>query len=89
MANNYWLKSGFLNILQSLTNVLFGFGGFYMLVRVLDKNQFGAWTLFMTTTSILEVIRNGLIGNALVKFLSGAKPEEKTPIITASVTISA
>ncbi|MFY7829393.1 MAG: flippase [Flectobacillus sp.] len=89
MANNYWLKSGFLNILQSLTNVLFGFGGFYMLVRVLDKNQFGAWTLFMTTTSILEVVRNGLIGNALVKFLSGAKPEEKTPIITASVTISA
>ncbi|WP_026995245.1 flippase [Flectobacillus major] len=89
MANNYWLKSGFLNILQSLTGVLFGFGGFYMLVRILDKNHFGAWTLFMTTISILEVMRNGLTGNALVKFLSGASPEEHPKIITASATISA
>jgi hypothetical protein len=80
MANNYWLKSGFLNILQSLTNVLFGFGGFYMLVRVLDKTSL-ALGHFMTTTSILEVIRNGLIGNALVKFLSGAKPEEKPQLL--------
>ncbi|MET3125424.1 O-antigen/teichoic acid export membrane protein [Arcicella rosea] len=88
MGNNYWIKSGFLNIIQSFANVLFGFGGFYMLVRVLDKNHFGAWTLFITITSILEVARNGLVGNALVKFLSGAKPEEKTPIIMASVAIS-
>ncbi len=88
MANNYWLKSGFLNILQSLTNVLFGFGGFYMLVRVLDKNHYGSWTLFLTTSAILEAIRNGLIGNALVKFLSGASLDEKPKIITAATVIS-
>lgn len=88
MKNNYWLRSGMLNIVQNMTSVLFGFGGFYFLVRLLDKNQFGTWTLFLTTTTIIEVFRNGLISNALIKFVSGESEAERPKIISAAFTIS-
>lgn len=88
LKDQYWLKSGFLTLLQNVSLVLFGFGSFFILVRVLDKSSFGAWALFMGTTSILEVIRNGLVQNGLIKFLSGAEKTEHGKIISASCTIS-
>lgn len=84
----YWLKSAVLTVLQSMSGVLLGFGSFYMLVRLLTKYEFGAWTLFTATTTILEFIRNGLVQSALIKFLSGAQPAERPKIISASFTIS-
>lgn len=71
-----------------MSGVLLGFGSFYMLVRVLTKYEFGAWTLFTATTTILEFIRNGLVQSALIKFLAGASKEERPKIISASFTIS-
>lgn len=59
-----------------------------MLVRLLDKHEFGAWTLFMSTVTILEFARNGLIGNALVKFLSASEKVEHKDIISASMAIN-
>lgn len=87
-ARNYWIKSGFLTILQNLSGVLFGFGGFYLLVRLLSKHDFGAWTLFMSTVTILEFARNGLVGNALVKYLSSSEHNEHGDIISASMGIN-
>jgi O-antigen/teichoic acid export membrane protein len=67
---------------------LFGFGSFYILVRMLTKAEFGAWSLFMAVTTFLEVTRNGLIQNALIKFLSSTKEEEHGELISASFAIS-
>ncbi len=86
--DQYWLKSGIINILQNFSGVFFGFAGFYILVRVLSKQDFGVWTLFMSATTILEAIRSGLIQNALVKYLSAAPKSEQTTIISASTAIS-
>jgi lipopolysaccharide exporter len=65
--SNYWLKSGTYTILQRFFNVLFGFGAFAILVRVMPKNEFGVWALFVSVTSLIEVARIGLIQNALKK----------------------
>jgi len=86
--DHYWLKSGILNILQNFSGVFFGFAGFYILVRVLDKQDFGVWTLFMSVTTIVEAIRSGLIQNALVKYLSAAGKSEHGNIISSSFFIS-
>lgn len=91
MANKehgYWLKSGLINIIQNFTGVLFAVGSFYILVRLLSKHEFGAWTLFMSYTTILELIRGGLIQSALVKFLSSSVAEEHSKIFTASFIIN-
>jgi lipopolysaccharide exporter len=86
--DHYWLRSGLLNVLQNFSGVLFGFASFYFLVRVLSKDHFGTWTLFMSITTILEIIRSGLIQNALIKYISSSKKEEHGEIISASFTIS-
>ncbi|GGM87196.1 hypothetical protein GCM10010967_19480 [Dyadobacter beijingensis] len=85
---DYWLKSGFINIVQNFSGVFFGFAGFYLLVRLLTKHDFGVWTLFISTTTILEAIRSGLLQNALIKYISSSDAKEHPAIITASFAIN-
>jgi O-antigen/teichoic acid export membrane protein len=85
---NYWLKAGSFNLILNIQNLLFGFGGFYILVRLLNKNEFGIWSLFTATTTILETARSGLVQNALIKFLSSAPEEDHPDILSASFFIS-
>jgi lipopolysaccharide exporter len=86
---HYWLKSGTYTLMLNVQQLLFGFGSFYFLVRLLDKQSFGIWTLFVATTSIFEMARSGLIQYALIKFLSESPDEEKPRIIAASFALSA
>ncbi len=85
----YWMSSAFYTVLQNLTGVAFTFGGFYFLVRLLDKHEFGVWALYMSTVTILEFMRGGLIQNALIKYLAFEKKDEHSKIISASFSISA
>lgn len=86
--NHYWLKSGLLMVLQNLSGVLFGFGSFFFLIRIVDKHTFGIWTLFMATTTIFEMVRSGLIQNALIKHLSFSEKKDHDDIISASIVLS-
>ncbi|NIJ53651.1 flippase [Dyadobacter arcticus] len=85
--DQYWLKSGIINVMQNFTSVLFGFGGFYLMVRMLDKHSFGVWTLFVATTTIFEMVRSGLIQNALIKYLSFSESSEHNKILSASFAL--
>src|SRR5579871_6275786 len=84
----YWLKSGSLNLFLNVQTLIFGFGGFFLLVRMMDKHSFGIWSLFVATTTILETARNGLLQNALIQFLSASKKENHPEILSASFFIS-
>lgn len=86
--NRYWLRSGSYSLILNIQQLLFGFGGFYLLVRLLDKHSFGIWVLFVATTTIFEMSRGGLIQYALIKFLSESPEEEKPRIISASFILS-
>jgi len=85
---NYWFKSGSYNLILNIQSLVFGFGGFYLLLRTLDKHSFGVWTLFVATTTIFEMARNGLIQNALIKFLSQSSEVEAPGILSASFFLS-
>ncbi len=89
MSNAYWLKSGFFTLSEKAASLLFGFGGFILLVRVLpDKETYGAWVLFLSIVSVIEVGRIGLLQNALVKFLSVGSGDEVGRITTASFVLN-
>ncbi len=89
MSNkNYWLKSGLINLVQNGVSVLLGFFSFYLLVRLLSVEEYGTWVLFLSVTSVVELSRNGLTQDALVKFLSAAKTEDKVKINTAVFSIN-
>jgi lipopolysaccharide exporter len=85
---HYWLQSGFLSLMINFQNLLFGFGSFYFLVRMLDKHSFGIWSLFVATTTIFDSARSGMIQNALIKYLSGHNEKEHPVILSASFYLS-
>lgn len=86
----YWLRGGLTYIIQNMATVLIGFLSFFFLVRILDsKDEFGAWSLFLSVVGILEITRNGFTHEALVKFLASARSEdEKRDIITVTFVVN-
>lgn len=88
MKNSYWLRSGFYTISEKGAALLFGFGGAMLLFRLMTKEAFGVWVLFLSITSILEVGRIGLLQNALVKYLATSGREEAGKITTASFILN-
>lgn len=84
----YWISSGTYTFLTRIATVLFGFGTFFVLVRLLTESDFGAFSLFLTITSLIEVARNGLIQNAQIKFTATATPEEYPKILKASLILN-
>lgn len=79
-----WIKSGFYSIGSRASILIFGFGTFYFLVRILPKSEFGAWSIFLTITTIIEMSRNGLIQNALIKLLHSNEQSSSSAVVTAS-----
>jgi len=88
LNRNYWLKSGIINLLQNFVTLVVSFGSFYFLIRILDKGDFGIWVLFMSTVSIMEFARTGLISKSLITYLSSNAVQEHNFIITTSFIIN-
>ena len=87
-GSSYWMTSGFYTMMQRITTMITGFGSFYILLRILDKNEIGVWALFVTVTALIEVARGGLIQNALIKFSAGADESDKPKIMNASLVLN-
>ena len=68
--------------------MVFGFGGLFLLLRLLSRDQFGVWVLFTTIAAFVEVGRMGLLQNALVRDLSSQDKSEHPTINTASLALS-
>ncbi|MFA0963170.1 flippase [Roseivirga sp. BDSF3-8] len=85
---SYWLKSGLLTLMQRGSILLFGIGGFMILVRLLNKQDYGTWMLYISIITIMEMIRNGFVRNSMVKFLAAAQDESDTKhILSASLLL--
>ncbi len=86
---NYWLKSGFLTLLEKGSGLVFAFGTAVLLLRGLPKPVFAAWGLFSLVTQFVEMGRQGLIQNGLVRFLATARDrDEYGKISTASLALN-
>lgn len=77
LASNYWLSSGIYTFGQRILMMIFGFGGFLILVRLLSKTDFGVVALFLSITTILEVLRNGLLRNGLIREVQHCETDEE------------
>jgi len=73
--NNYWLRSGFLTLLEKGSGLVFAFGAAMLLLRGLSKEDFAAWGIFLLVTYFLEMGRSGLIQNGLLRNLAVHRDE--------------
>ena len=85
---SYWLKSGSYIFINRVAVTLFGFINFYILIRVLSKEDSGAWVLFISVATLLELIKHGFVRNPLIRYLAMSRDEESPSIQTASMFLN-
>ncbi|MEJ0031875.1 MAG: hypothetical protein WDO15_16540 [Bacteroidota bacterium] len=85
-SNPQWIKSGIYSIGSRFSILIFGFGSFYFQLKpsFLSQGEFGVWSLFLTVTTIIEMSRNGLIQNAVIKLLHSHGEHETDRVVTGS-----
>jgi lipopolysaccharide exporter len=68
--SSFWGKSLLYTLLNRFSVILFGVVSFFILVRHITPEENGIWSLFLTIITLVEVIKQGLLRNPLIKFLS-------------------
>ena len=66
LRQSYWIKSGALVFTTRLTLMVLGFFSFLILIRYLNKEEYGIWVIFMTITSLIETVRIGFLKNPIM-----------------------
>lgn len=85
-----WIHSGFFSGLQKLSVPLSGlFITMILAHKALTPQEMGVWALFMTITSIIELIRQGLVKTSLIKFINHSKPEDHEKVVGAAFYLNA
>lgn len=84
---NLLRNSNFLSLSGNLVVAVFGFLSFLILVRTLNPDHFGEWVLYITAGNFIEMLRFGITRTAIIRFLSGAKEEERKNLIGSNWVI--
>ncbi len=83
---NYWLRSGLFSLSERVVAMAFNLGTAMLLLRLLNKEAFAAWGLFILMAYFVEMGRNGLLQNGLVRSLNTHKDD---PIVQAKIQTAA
>jgi O-antigen/teichoic acid export membrane protein len=81
-------NNNFLSLANNGLVAILGFFSFLLLVRILPTNDFGEWVLFITTLNFIDMLRFGITRTAIVRFLSGAEPDEGKKLIGSNYAIN-
>ncbi len=74
--------------INQVTSAGLGFITFVYLARLLPKSEFGVWMLYLTGFGVMEMIRDGMIHQALVTKTAIASSEKHASVIGAAWWIS-
>jgi O-antigen/teichoic acid export membrane protein len=85
---SYWIQSGKFTLLERLSVLIFGIFTFIILVRILGKEQYGAWMLFISLSTLLETARNGFFKNPLIRFSNTEDKSKKGIIQSTSLVLN-
>lgn len=69
VKKSYWVKNGKLTLLQRVSMLVFGGGGFYLLVRTLNKEEYGVWMLYISISTLLVTAREGFLKKPLIRYI--------------------
>lgn len=73
-----------LSMLSSVSGALLATLTFAILARGLSKEDFGVFGVYLTITTLADMMRNGLTGRPLIKFYSEAQSDEERDEILGS-----
>lgn len=73
-----------LSLVSNVGNAALGMLSFALVARVLSLNEFGVFGIFLTLQTLYDMLRNGLIGQPLIKYFAEAKGEEERQLVVGS-----
>jgi len=73
-----------LSMLSSISGAALGLITFGLLARTLSKTDFGIFSIFLAFQTVFEMLRNGLVGKPLIKFVAESDNEELSKNIIGS-----
>lgn len=84
--DSYWLRSGVISLAERVVSMGFNLGSAMLLLRLLSKETFAVWGIFVLLTYFIEMGRSGLLQNGLIRFLQMPfdRPTDKTRLISAA-----
>ncbi len=74
-------NNNFLSLSNNVGTAIIGFLTFVILARYLAPDIFGEWVLYIAAGNFFEMLRFGLTRTAIIRFLSGAKGDEREKLI--------
>jgi len=74
-------EDNFLSLLGNMIISFLGIATFALLARTFQMEVFGKWVIFISAAAFIEMFRYGVINTAIVRYLSGAEPEERLKFI--------
>ncbi|MCL6524177.1 MAG: oligosaccharide flippase family protein [Thermoflavifilum sp.] len=86
LYKNYWIKSSIFTISQRMSMLIFGVGSYMILVRILDKQEVGIWSLFLAISTTFELTKTSLLKNGVIRFYQSKN--EKTEILSSAFVIN-
>lgn len=71
-GKSFWIYSVFFTLLNRFSLVLFGVAGYIILAKKVfpTAKEMGIWALFTSIIALIETIKQGLLRNPMIKFLS-------------------
>jgi O-antigen/teichoic acid export membrane protein len=92
-ANNEWLRPGVYALMEKVAGMSFNLGTAMLLLRLLEKEAFAAWGIFILLAYFVEMGRSGLLQNALIRTLAVVKLEKSAesaipPLLTAAFVLN-
>jgi lipopolysaccharide exporter len=80
-------NSSFLAVLGQFTSQVFGLISLLILLRVVSREAYGMWALYLTVLSMAEMARAGFVQNGLVSFVQ-ASPDQGRRIIGSAYLLN-
>jgi O-antigen/teichoic acid export membrane protein len=65
-----------LSLAGNLTNAILGFASIALVARLLDRDNMGAWVMFMTAYIFADLLRAGIIHTSLIRFAATAAKDK-------------
>jgi len=85
--SSFWGQSLMYTLLHRFSIIVFGVITYIILVRHISPVDNGVWSLFLTIVTLIEVIKQGLLRNPLIKFL-GMPENDKDQVQSTVMAIN-
>lgn len=87
-GSSFWLNSFFFTFLQRFSLVFLGAASFIILVHAVSPAEFSNWALYTVILSSIEMVKSGLLRNAVIKFLATTEAADQPKVIASAFWIN-